>query len=195
MANQPITPKEQEAWDFASEKHKDQIRRFINLPYFEAHVQKVNGILKQYSTDEDLLIASLCHDIIEDCYSNKWEGYRDIRDLFGKKVADIVLELTSDEGEMQYKYDGDKGAYLINKMLHMSEDALTVKLCDRLQNISDAFTASEKFREKYFEETSRIVEAVETRDLNRIQKQLMSDIKSKLDNISSLFKIKRFGEI
>jgi hypothetical protein len=36
--------------------------------------------------------------------------------------------------------------YLIQKLIKMSDDALIVKLSDRLQNISDAFTTSEKFR-------------------------------------------------
>ena len=196
MPNNPISDKETLAWEFAREKHKDQIRKFIELPYFDAHVQKVNGIVKQYTTDEDILCAAILHDVIEDCYDEKWVGYRDIRASFGKRVADLVLELTSDEGEMKYKYDNDKGAYLINKMLHMTEDALIVKLSDRLQNISDAFTASDKFRNKYFQETSSIVESIESgRELNRIHRQLLNDIKSKLDNISSVFKIKRFGEL
>jgi (p)ppGpp synthase/HD superfamily hydrolase len=60
-----------------------------------------------------------------------------------KEVADIVLELTSDNNEIKYK---SKTLYLIQKLIKMSDDALIVKLSDRLQNISDAFTTSEKFR-------------------------------------------------
>jgi|ERR1035437_3136558 (p)ppGpp synthase/HD superfamily hydrolase len=196
MPNIPISPKEQQAWDFAKDKHKDQVRKFIGKPYFDAHVQKVNGTVKQYTTDEDMLCASLLHDCIEDCYDNKWEGYRDIKNLFGKRVADLVMELTSDEGEMTHKYNRDKTAYLTNKMLHMSEDALVIKLCDRLQNISDSFTASERFRNKYYQETTSIVDSIESgRELNDIHKRILADIKAKLDNISSVFKIKRFGEI
>lgn len=78
----------------------------------------------------------------------------------------------------------------------MSDDALIIKLSDRLQNISDAFTASDKFRNKYFQETSRIVDAIENgRELNATHQRILADIKSKLDNISSIFKIKRFDEI
>ena len=81
-------------------------------------------------------------------------------------------------------------------MLNMSEDALIVKLADRLQNISDAFTASEKFRNKYYQETSKIVRSLEEgRELNNIHQQLLNDIKAELDNISSIFKIKRFDEL
>ncbi len=196
MANQPNSEKESLAWEFAKELHKDQVRKFINKPYFDAHVQKVNGTAKQYTTDEDLLCAALLHDTIEDCFKDKWEGYSIIKEKFGKRVADLVLELTSDEGEMKHRYDGSKRDYLIYKMTHMSDDALIIKLCDRLQNISDAFTASEKFRNNYFNETSAIVEAIESdRNLTDIHKRILTDIKAKLDNISSIFKIKRFGEI
>lgn len=196
MANQPNSEKEALAWEFAKELHKDQVRKFINKPYFDAHVQKVNGTAKQYTTDEDLLCAALLHDTIEDCFNDKWEGYSIIKEKFGKRVADLVLELTSDEGEMKHRYDGSKKDYLVYKMIHMSDDALIIKLCDRLQNISDAFTASEKFRNNYFNETSAIVDAIESeRNLNDIHKKILTDIKAKLDNISSIFKIKRFGEI
>ena len=196
MPNQPNSEKEALAWEFAKELHKDQVRKFINKPYFDAHVQKVNGTAKQYTTDEDLLCAALLHDTIEDCFKDKWEGYSIIKEKFGKRVADLVLELTSDEGEMKHRYDGSKRDYLIYKMTHMSDDALIIKLCDRLQNISDAFTASEKFRNNYFNETSAIVEAIESeRNLNDIHKRILDDIKAKLDNISSIFKIKRFEEL
>ena len=35
---------------------------------------KVNGILKQYTKDEILLI-SILHDVLEDCYDNMWISY------------------------------------------------------------------------------------------------------------------------
>lgn len=195
MANRPITPREEEAWDLAKELHKSQIRKFVGTPYFDAHVQKVNGIVKQYTTDEDLLVASLLHDTIEDCFDDPDVGYIQLKDQFGKKVADIVKELTSSKEEIEWDYGGSKTDYLIDKMVGMSDDALIVKLADRLQNIADAFTASEKFRNKYFTETKNIVDQLESlRKLNRVQTQIISEIKAKLDNIQSIFKIKRYGE-
>ena len=78
----------------------------------------------------------------------------------------------------------------------MSDDALIIKLADRLQNISDAFTATEIFRNKYFQETSEILtEMQKNRQFNRIHRLLIGDIQAKLDNISSIFRIKRFDEI
>lgn len=192
--NRPLTPKEKEAWDFAKELHKDQVRKFIGKPYFTAHVQKVNGIAKQYTTDEDILCAALLHDTIEDCFEDPEVGYHIIEGKFGKKIADIVQELTSSKDEIEDDYDS-KADYLIVKMIHMTDEALFIKLCDRLQNISDAFTASEKFRNKYFQETVQIMDELEkNRRFNRIQGLLVNQIKMKLTNISSIFKIKRFKD-
>ncbi len=198
MANAPITSKEKLAWEFAQRAHKDQVRKFTGLPYFDNHVQKVNGTLKLYTTDEATLITALLHDVVEDCYEdeNKWQGYTDIKELFGKEVADIVWELTSDEDEMKHKWGGNKANYLINKMLKMSDKAFTIKLSDRFNNIADAFTASERFRNNYYRETCAIVDAMEEgRTFTRVQRQLLDDIKAKLDNIKKIFKVKRVNEI
>jgi len=196
MANAPITPKEKLAWEFAQRAHKDQVRKFTGLPYFDNHVQKVNGTLKLYTTDEATLIAALLHDVIEDCYENKWEAYNDIKELFGQEVADLVMELTSDNEEMKHKWGGNKTNYLINKMLKMSDKAFTIKLSDRFNNIADAFTASERFRNNYYRETCAIVDAMEEgRTFTRVQRQLLDDIQAKLDNIKRIFKVKKLNEM
>jgi (p)ppGpp synthase/HD superfamily hydrolase len=193
--NRPLTEKEKLAWKFARELHKGQMRKFTGVSYFEGHVKKVNSIAKQYTMDEDILISAILHDVLEDCFDDPEVGYHIIEGKFGKKIADIVQELTSSKEEIEDDYDS-KADYLIVKMIHMSNEALFIKLCDRLQNISDAFTASERFRNKYFQETVQIMDELEkNRRFNRIQGLLANQIKMKLNNISSIFKIKRFNEI
>jgi (p)ppGpp synthase/HD superfamily hydrolase len=196
MPNRPITDKERQAWKFARSAHKGQVRRFINQPYFEAHVKKVNAIVKQHTTDEDILCAAILHDVAEDCYDDIEVGLYEISDLFGKRVGGLVRELTSLKDEIDDEYEGNKAAYLADKLIHMTEDALIVKLADRLQNISDAFTASERFRKRYFDETWSIIDDLERhRQFNRTHLLLIGEIKAKLNNIGSIFRIKRFGEI
>ena len=196
MPNRPITRKEAEAWKFAKSAHKGQIRRFIGLSYFDAHVKKVNAIVKQHTTDEDILCASILHDVAEDCYDDLEIGLQEISDIFGKRIGDLVAELTSSKEEIEKTYNGDKAAYLSDKMTHMSDDALVIKLADRLQNISDTFTANERFRNKYFEETWRIVDDIERhRQFNRIHTLLLNEIKAKLNNIGSIFRIKRVSDM
>ncbi len=194
MPNRPISIKEKQAWNFAKECHKGQVRKFLGVSYFDAHVQKVNAIVKQYSTDEDLLCAALLHDTLEDCFEDVDLGYQIIFNEFGKRVADLVMELTSSKEEIENDFDS-KADYLIVKMIHMTDDALVIKLADRLQNISDAFTASERFRNKYFQETINIMNELEkNRRFNRIQGLLAGQIRMKLKNIEVMFKIKKFDE-
>ena len=196
MPNRPITRKEAEAWKFAKSAHKGQLRRFIGQSYFDAHVKKVNAIVKQHTIDEDILCASILHDVAEDCYDDVEVGLQEITNIFGLRVGKLVSELTSSTEEIQKSYQGDKASYLVDKMTHMSDDALLIKLSDRLQNISDAFTASERFRQRYFDETWTIINNIEKdRQFNRSHLLLIGEIKAKLNNISSIFRIKRFDEI
>jgi (p)ppGpp synthase/HD superfamily hydrolase len=196
MPNRPITRKEAEAWKFAKSAHKGQLRRFIGQSYFDAHVKKVNAIVKQHTIDEDILCASILHDVAEDCYDDVEVGLQEITNIFGPRVGKLVSELTSSTEEIQKSYQGDKASYLVDKMTHMSDDALLIKLSDRLQNISDAFTASERFRQRYFDETWTIINNIEKdRQFNRSHLLLIGEIKAKLNNISYIFRIKRFDEI
>ena len=75
-----------------------------------------------------------------------------------------------------------KADYLLDKMATMSDDALMVKLCDRLQNLSDHFSASDKFRKKYYEETKYIVDSLKAnRQLNKSQITVINLIIGLLD--------------
>lgn len=196
MPNRPTSEKEKLAWEFAKEAHKTQVRKFINQPYFDAHVQKVNGIVKRYTRNIDIICASLLHDVLEDCYEDPDVGYLELKEKFGKRIADLVVEVTSVGDEIDHDYDGSKTNYLIDKMTHMTDDALIIKLADRLQNISDAFTATERFRNKYYKETVSIIADLEkNRPMNRTHMMIIREIKAKLDNIGNIFRIKRFDEI
>lgn len=196
MPNRPITDKERQAWKFARLAHKGQVRRFINQSYFEFHVKKVNAIVKQHTTDENILCAAILHDVAEDCYDDIEVGFYEISDLFGAIVGNLVKELTSLKDEIDDDYEGNKTKYLADKLIHMSDDALIIKLADRLQNISDAFTTPDIFRKRYFDETWSIIDDLERhRQFNRCHLLLIGEIKAKLNNIGSIFRIKRFGEI
>jgi GTP pyrophosphokinase len=171
----PLTELEQKAWVFAQEAHKGVSRKFSGDPYFE-HVRKVFKLVKKVDTRETLGAAALLHDTLEDCPEVTYEI---LVKNFGKEVADIVKELTSKEDLIDAMGKAD---YLLDKMATMSDDALTVKLCDRLQNLSDHFSASDKFRKKYYEETKYIVDSLKAnRQLNKSQITVINLIIGLLD--------------
>ena len=149
----PLTELERKAWKFAQIAHEGVNRKFSGVPYFE-HVRKVFKLVKKVDTRSILGAASLLHDTIEDCPEVTYEI---ILQEFGKEVADIVQELTSKEDLLDAMGKPD---YLLDKMATMSDNALTVKLCDRLQNLSDHFSASDKFRRKYYFETKYIIDSL-----------------------------------
>ena len=72
----------------------------------------------------------------------------------------------------------------------MSDDALTIKLCDRLQNISDMYAASAGFRSRYYIETNFIITNLKSnRRLTNTHNKIVREIESLLDNIKNRHKI------
>ena len=111
-----------EAFDFAQEKHKGQLDDEGN-DYFDAHIQKVYDILCMITKDEEILCAALLHDTLEDTKTT----FEEIKEKFGDKVANLVLEVTQ-EGKAD-----NKGFYFPRLK---SKEAIMIKFADRLSNIS-----------------------------------------------------------
>jgi (p)ppGpp synthase/HD superfamily hydrolase len=98
-------------------------KKIYRITLLRCTCSKGKCTVKLYTKDEDLLIAAILHDVPEDCYDNIWDGYAEIKRIFGKRVADLVMELTSNEDEMKHRYDGNKKDYLVYKlclMMHLS---------------------------------------------------------------------------
>jgi len=171
------TAKVSQAYDFAKEAHKDQRRKFTNELYFDGHVKEVYELATKYCEDEDSLCVALLHDVIEDCYKNKGLGNFLIEGAFGKDVSQLVIELTINKEELNTVYLDNKDVYLAKKMINMSDKALTIKLCDRLQNISDLEKAPSEFIGKYIKETDYIIKMLaQKRRLNEVQQELIKMI-------------------
>jgi len=181
MPTFPQTEIEKKAWDFAEKAHYGVNRKFIPSTYFDGHVRKVFGLVKQFDTRPEIGAASLLHDCIEDTDAT----YEIIKEKFGKVIADLVKELTSAEDFIEVMGKAD---YLLDKMATMSPDALIIKLCDRLHNISDSYGATEKFRSNYYKETKYIISGLKlNRILNRIHQRIIQQIEGLLDAIKNRY--------
>ena len=160
-----------EAIKFASEKHKGQVRRGTGLPYI-THPMVVSFLVQKYKESkriEELMVAALLHDTLEDTDTN----FVEIATLFSPMVAGIVLELTSDEEEIKRV---GKNVYLIKKMLGMSNYALTIKLADRLSNVMDEPS------EKYKKDTKTMIgEITKGRILTISQQEIILAMKPHLE--------------
>jgi (p)ppGpp synthase/HD superfamily hydrolase len=143
---------------FVMNAHGQQMRAFTKVPYWTHPIRVANLVMKYKKSHEldNLVIAALLHDVVEDT-PYKIEA---VRDVFGDLVANLVQELTSDPVEVKKM---GKTAYLIKKMMGMSSWGLVIKLCDRLDNVSDFMFAPERFIKKYGKETNDIIQALRVR--------------------------------
>ena len=112
--------KHEEVVAFAFEKHKNQVDD-DGEPYIN-HICQVVDLLRNVTNDKDIIAAAYLHDTIEDC----GVLYSEIKDKFGKNIADLVLEVTHDDY-------GDKG-HTFPRL--KSKEAIMIKFADRLSNIS-----------------------------------------------------------
>ena len=81
-----------EAIVFATQCHAGQIRKMANTPYI-LHPMEVAAIIGTMTGDEDIMIAGLLHDTIEDCNTDP----RLIREKFGPRVSALVQSETEDK--------------------------------------------------------------------------------------------------
>ena len=95
------------------------------------HAFMTLGILLDYKyfSDPVLLKASLLHDLLEDMPSIRADAIRGIDDD-GNDVVDLVMEVTKKPGE-------SKSDYLQRVLEHGSENARTLKIADRISNLTD----------------------------------------------------------
>lgn len=156
---------------FARDRHHGQERRFTGENYI-VHPEHTANLLfgADESIDNDSLMAALLHDVVEDTPTT----LKEIGQEFGGVVMGLVEELTTDEQECRAK---GKGPYLAEKMNNMSNDAFTIKLCDRLDNVLGLTmgTVPLKFKTRYIKETKYIISNID-RELTSIQKNLLGRV-------------------
>lgn len=122
---------------FAAERHKHQMRKGVGrIPYIN-HPIKVAEILSNCGEDdEDLIVAALLHDVIEDTTSNETEIKalsRIILENFGEIVLLTVLEVSDNK---TLPVDERKRLQVIHTPT-LSDRAKKLKIADKISNILD----------------------------------------------------------
>lgn len=131
----------------ATQKHVLDNRQLYGwLPYTH-HLAAVADQLYQHGYDDEILEASAwLHDIIEDTRGKANEmKKRDIEEMFGEEVANLVWAVTSEEGPNRKV----RNALTYPKIRATGERAVALKLADRLANVSHGGKAKEMYQKEH----------------------------------------------
>lgn len=85
-----------DALSWAAELHRRQWRKGKPVPYI-SHLIAVSALVWEDGGDEDQAIAALLHDAIEDA----GDSQEQIRQRFGRRVAQIVADCTDTSGAVE----------------------------------------------------------------------------------------------
>lgn len=125
------SPAFDEALIFAAVAHRPQRRKGTDVPYI-VHPFHVALILLRYGFDEDVAIAGLLHDVVEDCDISLEE----IEERFGARVAKLVdgvteRKQTADDKERPWRERKEEQLANIEKLGH---EGAALKAADALHN-------------------------------------------------------------
>ena len=120
---------------YATHVHGGQVRKGTPIPYI-AHLLAVAATVLEYDGSEDMAIAALLHDAVED--QGGEPRLSDIRNRFGDRVADIVRScsdtvVNSSAGQQKEDWHTRKKRYVEHLNL-VDQDTLLVSLSDKIHN-------------------------------------------------------------
>lgn len=121
----------QRAFRYAAEKHAGQTRKQTAVPYL-SHLMAVSALVLEAGGDQDLAIAALLHDVVEDC--GGMPRLREIRKMFGARVARIVEGCTDTFVEPKPEWIERKKGYL-QEVKRADAATRLVSASDKLHNV------------------------------------------------------------
>jgi (p)ppGpp synthase/HD superfamily hydrolase len=127
----PLGIRLQQAFRYAAAKHDGQTRKKSAVPYL-SHLMAVASLVLEAGGDEDMAMAALLHDVVEDC--GGMPRLREIRKRFGPRVAKIVEGCTDSFGEPKPEWVERKKDYL-REVKHADAETRLVSASDKLHNV------------------------------------------------------------
>jgi (p)ppGpp synthase/HD superfamily hydrolase len=132
-AQRPVKlgPRFMRAFAFAAKKHARQTRKASSIPYL-AHLMGVASLVLEAGGDEDLAIAALLHDVVEDCGGGPM--LKEVRRRFGPRVAKVVDGCTDADTYPKPPWRERKESY-IRHLKDADADTRLVSAADKLNNV------------------------------------------------------------
>ena len=125
-----VSLKIRDAIVFATLKHQGQKRKGTDIPYI-VHPMEVMQILLENGCNEDVVIAGILHDTLEDTDTTQQE----IEEKFGRAVLDIVLS----ESEDKSKSWEERKQHTVDVLKSESLETQLVCLADKLSNAKSMY--------------------------------------------------------
>lgn len=144
------TPKIQKAVELATQVHQvdqDQKRKGKEIPYI-IHPLAVALILARVGAGEEVVVAGILHDVIEDSVPSHRMTSDKIQQEFGPKVAQMVTSLTERDKTLPW---AERKRWALEHIRHMDQDTLLVKSADFLHNLRDLMGDYERQGDKIFD--------------------------------------------
>ena len=138
-----------EAIAFATRCHAGQMRKMANVPYI-LHPMEVAAIIGTMTADEDVMIAGLLHDTIEDCGADPML----IRETFGVRAAALVQSETEDRlsnRPAEETWQERKEESLLMLRHTKDRDVKILWMADKLSNIRSFYREYQKNGDKIWE--------------------------------------------
>ena len=120
---------------YATHVHGGQVRKGTTIPYV-AHLLAVAATVLEYGGSEDMAIAGLLHDAVED--QGGEPRLADIRNRFGDRVADIVRSCS--DSVVNTAVGQKKEAWRVRKLDYIEHlktvdrETLLIALSDKVHN-------------------------------------------------------------
>jgi (p)ppGpp synthase/HD superfamily hydrolase len=163
--------------------HKDQVRKgTIPIPYV-SHLFAVSMILLDYTDNEDVIIAGLLHDTLEDTdYTPK-----ELQDDFGGKVREYVEALTEpqDDEYRSYSWKERKARYA-KQLKKAPPESLLIAAADKIHNMRAIV-------EEYYDDHARFLSEFEGKLEDRVM--MYQDIANAINKGLDSEIIKEFNHV
>lgn len=158
---------ENQALEFARAAHGEQKRKYKDEYYIE-HPIRVAEMIRQIPHSTEMICAAYLHDVVEDTDVS----LKRIKQDYGKKVADLVEELTDEFTKEKYpklnrRWRKKKET---ERMAKISWDAQSIKLADIIDNLPSITENDPGFAKRYIPEMEALVEVLQFGEFNLLMK-------------------------
>lgn len=142
--------------------HRDQKRKYTGKPYHEHPIRVFEQLcILANNVDDDMCVAALGHDWIEDCPQI---NPLFLADKYGNAPINIIDELTNVYTKENYPKlnRAQRKSKEFERLSTVSNSAKVIKLLDRIDNLNDIpFDVDPKYAKTLFNESKELFKVLE----------------------------------